>query len=80
MFSFGKLVTLALLIGGIWMAMRWLETRRVRAERADSVNHARRERVRNGPEEPEDLIQCRVCGVYGPADRGRDCSRSDCPY
>lgn len=74
MFSFSKLIALVLLIAGVLLVLRWIEGRR--EERRRMRPPPRRKPVPAA----EELVQCRVCGIYGPADKGRQCSRSDCPY
>jgi len=81
MFSFSKLVTLILLIAGVWLFMRWLEARRQIGQKSRRTVHQQSEAATKGASNPvEDLVQCRVCGVYGPSDKGRSCDRPDCPY
>ncbi len=76
MFSFGKLLTLALMIGLVVMAYRW--HRRFEQYRTARAR-ARRAAVRPQPA-IEDMIKCRACGVYVPARGARDCGYADCPY
>lgn len=74
--SLPKLLVLALIVGGVWYGYKWLG-------RLDQERKAKlRER---GPgdrvgRDSEDLVQCALCGTYGPADMER-CpeGRDDCP-
>jgi len=73
MFSIGKLVMLAALIGAVLLAYRWFH----RLEKL-------RERARRAAAQPrlvtEEMVKCKVCGVYVPARGTRTCGYADCPF
>lgn len=80
MFSLGKLLFLALLLGGAWVGWRWL--RRVEQIRA----RIREERAAAAPTSvfaqrtAEEMQPCPVCRVYVPVSGAGPCGRHDCPF
>ena len=76
MFSFGKLLFLALMIGTVVLVFGWY--RRFERFRTDRVR-ARTAAVR--PQRAvEDMVKCRTCGVYISARGAGDCGQAGCPY
>ena len=76
MFSFGKLLTLGLMIGAVVLIYRW--HRRFEQFRA---TRARARAAEVGSQRAiEDMVKCRACGVYVPARGAGDCRYADCPY
>lgn len=76
MFSLPKLLVLLLIIAVVMVGFRLVGSyNRVREENARRAGaEEERRRLAN-----EDLVQCRVCGVFVQADTTA-CNRSDCPY
>ncbi len=85
-FSLGKLLLLALVFLVAWYG--WKYTKRV-----DQIRRALREemeRQRNAAQgggggakrnlPAEDLVKCKVCGAYVPAQSASACGRADCPW
>lgn len=76
-FSFAKLLLLVAVIAIAWFGWRWfqrweLERRTTEAQRADA---------RASPRiAAEDMVACRVCGIYVAPKSARACSRAECPY
>ena len=81
-FSLGKLLLLALVFLVAWYG--WKYTKRV-----DQIRRALREEMerqrnaapgakRNLP--AEDLVKCKICGAYVPAQSASPCGRADCPW
>ena len=74
--SLPKLLVLALIVGGVWYGYKWL----------GRLDQERKAKLRaKGPgdrvgRDSQDLVQCALCGTYGPADLER-CpeGRDDCP-
>ena len=73
MFSIGKVLMLAALIGAVLTAYRWL--RRVEKLRERAARTAVQPRLVT-----EEMIKCKVCGVYVPARGARNCGYADCPF
>jgi hypothetical protein len=75
-FSFWKLLLLVTVIFVAWFGWRWYQRWELEQRNAE----ARRAR---GPESPrlaaEDMVACRVCGVY-VAKSARACGRAECPF
>ena len=74
--SLGKLLVLALMIGAVVMAYRWIG--RVQALRAGRAP-ARAARETAPPMATEDMAKCQVCGVYRAVRGAAACDRADCP-
>jgi len=70
-FSFGKLLLLALVLAGLWLAFRVIGRKRRLPDRG------RRGGTRIAA---EDMTGCPRCGVYVSARRAAPCARTDCPY
>jgi len=68
-----KLLVLALIVGAVWYGYKWMG--RVAQERKAKP----REDGTLG-RDSQDLVQCALCGTYGPTDLDR-CpeGRDDCP-
>jgi hypothetical protein len=76
MFSFGKLLVLALMIGAVVLAYRWHRRfEQFRAARARSRAAEVRPRLA-----VEDMVKCQTCGVYIPVHGAGDCGQAGCPY
>jgi uncharacterized protein len=74
--SLPKLLVLALIVAAVWYGYKWVG--RWDQERKDKLRE-------DGPDDrvgrdSQDLVQCTLCGTYGPADLER-CpeGRDDCP-
>lgn len=74
MFSFWKLLLLALVIGGVWAGITIYK----RNQRQREINEARAK-----PPPPNvghiKTVACRVCGTYIPERGAQRCERADCP-
>lgn len=71
-----KLFVLIALLGAVFTAFRWygrLEQFRTRREREKAAADQPRQLT-------EDMVKCRVCGVYVPSQGARDCGYADCPH
>jgi uncharacterized protein len=90
MFSFSKLLLLALVIGAVWYGWRWFQ--RVDAVRREQLRRqaapqptaasprrdAQPEPVRSVP--AEDMEKCPECGAYVAPRSAVSCGRTGCPY
>ena len=79
--GFFKLVFIAGAVAGVWYLFKMLAgpgappaEREAQASRR-ATNAAARNRL-----EAEDMIACKVCGTYVPANGARSCGRADCPW
>jgi len=71
-----KLLMLAALIGAVLTAFRWYgRFQQFQARRARTEAEASQPRQLT-----EEMVKCRVCGVYVPTRGARDCGYADCPY
>lgn len=72
MLSLPKILFLALLAVGAWVAWRWWQrvnqVRRVDRQEPDALHKS-----------AEVTVRCRTCGTYVAAGAG-SCGRGDCPY
>ena len=74
--SLPKLLVLALIVCAIWYGYKWVgrldQERKAKLREEDSGDRVGRD--------SEDLVQCALCGTYGPADLDR-CpeGRDNCP-
>ena len=79
-FGFTKLLVLAAIIGAVWYGYKWIgrldKVRRHKVERDSGAGNG----GGKGVEGPEEMIACRVCGVYVAAQGAQSCGRDDCPY
>ncbi len=68
-----KILLLALIIAAIWYGYKWVG-------RLDRERKAKLREDRSDGGDGQDLIQCALCGTYGPTDLDR-CpeGRADCP-
>ena len=73
MFSVGKLLMLVALIGAVLMAYRWFH-------RIGSLRDRARRRVAQPRLVTEDMVKCKVCGIYVPARGTRTCGYANCPF
>ncbi len=86
MFSFSKLLLLALLTGIVWFGWRWLQrvdtVRRgqVRRQAAPSPYHNQRVEPAGGPHTAQDMEKCPECGAYVAPHSAIACGRPGCPY
>jgi len=76
MFSFGKLLVLALMIGAVVVVGRWLR----RFERLRTARTRDRAAAVRPPRAIEDMVKCRTCGVYIPTHGSEDCGRAGCQH
>jgi len=80
--GFFKLLFLAGAVAGVWYLFKMLagpgtppaEQREAQAP-GRAPNAAARNRL-----EAEDMVACKVCGTYVPANGARSCGRADCPW
>jgi uncharacterized protein len=79
MFSFPKLLTLALLVLAVWFAFKWVA-------RVNQIGRERERTRRSAAEEKrralqaEDMVRCAACGVYVSPASATACGRPGCPY
>jgi uncharacterized protein len=95
-FSIQKLLVLAGIIAAVWYAFKFVgrleESRRAEGKLKgggksgafggvkDWATRKRRGDAGPPPGEPEDMVQCSVCGAYVPARGATSCGRGNCPY
>ncbi len=68
----GKLITLLLLAGALYVAWMWCRLKDQLAARQSEDSHRRIP--------TESMVKCTACGVYVPALAARDCGYADCPH
>jgi hypothetical protein len=78
---FGKILLTVAVIAFIWFGFKYLSRlaelrRRHEAEKVSPPKAS----PRNGSEDAETMVECRVCGTWQPGRTARACGRSDCPY
>lgn len=91
MFSFSKILLLALVIGAVWFGWRWFQ--RVDAVRRDQLRRPaapqpapRRDSAAEAPRaasqgaSAEDMEKCPECGAYVAPRSATSCGRAGCPY
>ena len=77
-FSFWKLLILVGAIAVAWFGWRWYQ--RWELEQQRRADDTRRTGGGAAPRlAAEDMVACRVCGVY-VAKSARACARAECPY
>ena len=76
-FSFWKLLLLVAVIFVAWFGWRWYQRWEIEQRRAETAKRT------GGGAAPrlsaEDMVACRVCGVY-VAKSARACARAECPF
>lgn len=80
MLTLQKLLVLAAIIAAAWYVFRLvgrLDRLRNDRPREQAAPDRTRDRARL---KAEDLVKCRVCGVYVSPDMPAACSRPDCPH
>jgi membrane protein implicated in regulation of membrane protease activity len=78
-FSFWKLLLLVAVIAVAWFGWRWYQ--RWELEQQRRGDEARRTGGTAAPRlAAEDMVACRVCGIYVAPKSARACSRPECPY
>ncbi len=76
-----KLLLTVIAIALVWFGFKYWNRMVLRGDR-----ERRREVPAGGhgtkaeAEAVEDMVECRVCGSYVPAQRPRRCGRPDCPF
>jgi hypothetical protein len=70
LFSIPKLLFLAAIIGGVWMAFRMLDRRQKSMRDTSSNSKTRRPKAK-----PLDMVSCSSCGAWV----SMPCERPDCP-
>lgn len=82
MLSLSQLLLILFIILALWYGSRVVSRIERGLRREDEVpRKARRGGPRDGARiEAEDMVECRVCGVYVAATGARACGRPDCPY
>jgi predicted negative regulator of RcsB-dependent stress response len=74
--SFGKIVLLAIVIGGAWFGYRWWQrVQKVSREEAIELARARARQVQG-----EDMVRCPTCETFLSPRTARACGREGCPY
>ncbi len=80
MFTLQKLLVLAAIIAAAWYVYR-LVGRIDRIRNGRPREDAAADRSDGRPRlQAEDLVKCRVCGVYVSPGSPASCNRADCPY
>jgi hypothetical protein len=78
MFSFWKLVVLVGVIAFIWFGWRWYQRWELEQRRAETASRTGSD---GSPRlAAEEMVACRVCGIYVAARGARACARAECPY
>ena len=78
-FTFWKLVVLVAVISAVWFGWRWYQRWELDQRRADNAP-----RTGGRDEAPrlaaEDMVACKVCGIYVAPRSARACAKAACPY
>jgi uncharacterized protein len=82
-FSITKLIFTVVIIAAVWYGFKWLD--RLGKERRGELDASRRSGGGGGEGAPpaesaQEMVKCRVCGIFVAASGTGDCGRGDCPY
>ena len=84
-FSLPKLLVLAAILTAVWYGFKFIG--RLDQERRGSLKDRVKRAAGAGKPEPaeapaavEEMVQCRVCGVFMPTGDVAACGKPDCPY
>lgn len=86
-FSLGKVLFLVFIVVAVWYGVKFFarigEVRQAirRAAAQAEAQAARMQQQQARPAIPtENLVRCRACGAFVPAQSATACGRSDCPW
>lgn len=89
-FSLQKIIVLVAIVAAVWYGFKFLSRldasrkaeAKVRHEKGGSrgKSKGRGKAAPPAADEPEDMVQCPVCGAYVAARASSSCGRDDCPY
>jgi hypothetical protein len=80
--SLYKLFVLVVIIMAVWYGFKFigeLDRLRKQALRRQGQGKARAPRA-EGALQAEDMVKCRVCGIYMPSTGATSCGKPNCPY
>jgi len=86
-FSIAKLIFTVVIIAAVWYGFKWLD--RLGKQRRGELDASRRSGGAGGAGAPptappaesaQEMVKCRVCGIFVAAIGTGDCGRGDCPY
>ena len=75
MFSFGKIMVLAVIIVAVWYGFKCVG--RLQANRQKELKDAGRE---SNMKDADDMVKCPQCAAFVVAGGAAKCSKSECPY
>ena len=85
-FSLQKIIVLVAIVAAVWYGFKFLSRLDASRKAEAKVRHAKAKTKGRGKaappaaDEPEDMVQCPVCGAYVAARASSSCGRDDCPY
>ena len=74
-FSLGKLIVLALIIGGVWYGFKFIGRRNQGVGRKNESA-----KVSSSNNDAENMEKCHNCATFVPVSAAQDCGREGCPY
>jgi len=74
-FSIGKLIVLALIIGGVWYGFKFISRRNQGVGRKNESA-----KVRSSNNDVENMEKCDNCATFVPVSVVQNCGREGCPY
>ncbi len=78
MLGIKELFFTVIVIAAVWYGYKWFDRITKAAKR--EVEGSGKKAGARAVDQAEEMVKCRVCGIYIAADLGTGCGRDDCPY